>query len=205
MALNWASLKGLSLPSTSIDPRRAASRGPRRGRDRRNGVRAGRRARLGAPPAGACAPGHLGQLSLDFGQSIVPRIDHLRNRTPLPRLETGEPSLLSPLPPLRQVGRIESLPPEQRPDLTGQLARGDLVENPLLALRAEATPWRLHFDFGWRAHCARGHHSTHRQNHPRPSRSSTLNFCGAPSQVRGHRGAEASRLRILGCAGRRWA
>ena len=40
----------------------------------------------------------------------------------------------------------------------------------------------------WGAHRARVHHDLHLRNQPRPSRFSTLNFRGSPSQLRWHRG-----------------
>src|SRR5438876_605606 len=85
------------------------------------------------------APMQPGVLPL---QILYPRIQRLRLRTPLPRLQLSLRRLLALAAPEDQVGRIEALAPQQGPDFTRPLAGIGFPHDPQLVLRRESPPLR---------------------------------------------------------------
>src|SRR5439155_22362480 len=91
------------------------------------------------------APMQPGVLPL---QILYPRIQRLRLRTPLPRLQLSLRRLLALAAPEDQVGRIEALAPQQGPDFTRPLAGIGFPHDPQLVLRRESPPLRPRYHLG---------------------------------------------------------
>src|SRR5437867_13331085 len=81
-------------------------------------------------------------------QILYPRIQGLRLRTPLPRLQLSLRRLLALAAPEDQVGRIEALAPQQGPDFTRPLAGIGFPHDPQLVLRRESPPLRPRYHLG---------------------------------------------------------